>query len=412
MPTIDPVAHALVPVDSAAADALGAPNYDEFQSDDEVWESLQARPHSVLSVTMPHCHVADRHAMGEDGSDASLAHARVAMQQLIASTRTREVRDLLWVCEITRAGHPDTPQIGLGGMALTREIRTADNPGGSIIRNEGIRESKARGRAQLTQATRADMGTVNLAVDDTSGRFQAALELLARASAPSFEATDELGDRHRVWLLSEPAAAAPLRALVAAEPHAYVADGNHRSAAAAMLGDEHFLAVFFPARTMTIAPYNRLVEASAVPDGDLLAALRVSFEIEPQPGGAYQPERTHDIGLYDGTSWWRLRPRSGTFDPGDAAQDIDADIVQRLFFAGALHVMDARDERLTFVGANRDADWLQAEVDSGRFRLAVTLAPVTMGQFVNVCLTNKLMPPKSTWFVPKIRSGLVVALLD
>jgi uncharacterized protein (DUF1015 family) len=252
---------------------------------------------------------------------------------------------------------------------------------------------------------------VNLAVDDASGRFQQALEQHARANAPSFEATDELGDHHRVWLLAA-AAAAPLRALVAAEPRAYVADGNHRSAAAAMLGDSHYLAVYFPARTMTIAPYNRLVEASAVPAGDLVAALRANFEVEPQPGGAYQPERTHDIGLYDGTRWWRLRPRPGTFDPSDAAQDIDADIVQRKFFAELLHVTDARDERLTFVGANRDANWLQAEVDSGRFRLAVTLAPVTMRQFVDVCLQDKLMPPKSTWFVPKIRSGLVMALLD
>ena len=205
---------------------------------------------------------------------------------------------------------------------------------------------------------------------------------------------------------------ARLRLLLAAEPRAYVADGNHRSAAAAMLGYPHYLAVFFAARTMTIAPYNRLIDASAVPPVDLLRLLQTNFAVDPQPGGAYQPEQTHDVGLYDGTRWWRLRPKSGTFDPKDAAEDIDADIVQRRFFAELLHVADARDERLTFVGANRDARWLQNEVDSGRFRLAVTLAPVTMRQFIDVCLQDKLMPPKSTWFVPKIRSGLVMALLD
>lgn len=410
MPTIDPVARALVPVDSAAADALGAPNYDEFQSDEEVWELLQARPNSVLRATMPHCHVNDIGAIGEDGSDASLAHAREEMQQLIDGPLTRQVSNLLWVYEITRPEQPDKPQIGLGGMALTGEIRTPANPGGSIIRNEGIRESKARGRAQLTEATRADMGTVNLAIDDAAGTIQSALEEHARTHEPAFVTTDELGNRHRVWLLQDQAAIARFRMQLAAEPRAYVADGNHRSAAAAMLGYRHYLAVFFPARTMTIAPYNRLVEARAIPAIDVIAALRKNFDIDPWNGGAYQPERTHEIGVYDG-NWWRLRPKAGTFNPGDAAEDIDADIVQRRFFADVLRVTDARDERLTFVGANRDAAWLQREVDSGRFRLAVTLPPVTMRQFIDVCLQDKLMPPKSTWFVPKIRSGLVMALL-
>jgi len=373
---------------------------------------LQARPHSVLRATMPHCHVANVDAIDDDGSEASLAHARAEMQQLINGPLTREIRNLVWVYEITRPERPASPQLGLGGMALTSEIRTPEHPRGVIIRNEGIRESKARGRARLTEATRADMGTVNLAIDDTTGLFQAALESHARGNAPAFTATDETGSRHRVWPVDDPTAIARFRALLAAEPRAYVADGNHRSAAAALLGYPHYLAVFFAAKTMTIAPYNRLVDASAVPRGDLIALLRTNFHVDPQPGGAYQPEQTHDVGLYDGTRWVRLRPKSGTFDPRDAAEDIDAAIVQRRFFADVLHVADARDDRLTFVGANRDAHWLQKEVDSGRFRLAVTLPPVTMRQFVDVCLQDKLMPPKSTWFVPKIRSGLVMALLD
>lgn len=412
MPTIDPVSHALVPVDSAAADALGAPNYDEFQSDEEVWELLQARPHSVLRATMPHCHVATVDAIDEDGSAASLAHAGLETRQMIDGPLTRQLRNILWVYEITLPENPTAPQIGLGGMALTSEIRTPQNPRGSIIRNEGIREAKAQGRARLTEATRADMGTVNLAVDDASGQFMAALQAHAAANAESYETIDEAGCKHRVWLLQERTVIERFRALVAAEPRAYVADGNHRSAAAAMLGYPHYLAVFFPCKCMTIAPYNRLIDASAVPAGDLLALLRPNFEIDPQPGGPYQPQRTHDVGLYDGKQWWRLRPKAGTFNPSDAAEDIDADIIQRRFFTEVLGVADARDERLTFVGANRDARWLANEVDSGRFALSVTLPPVTMRQFVDVCLQDKLMPPKSTWFIPKIRCGLVIALLD
>lgn len=413
MITIDPVARALVPVDSRAADALGAPNYDEFQGDLDVWELLQRRPHSVLRATMPHCDVPSADAIGEDGSDESLAHGADVMRTLIADPRTREVHNLLWVYEITPPAHEGRPQIGLGGMARTDEIRTPENPGGTIIRNEGIRMAKARGRARLTEATRADMGTVNLAVDDSSGTLQSALETHARSAAPSFEAPDELGNRHRVWLVTDPVAIERFRAILAREPHAYVADGNHRSAAAAMLGYVHYLTVFFPARTMTIAPYNRLVDDVGLPDDALMQKARASFDVEPWRGeGAYQPELTHQIGLYDGTRWWCLRPRPGTFDPADAAQAIDADIVQRKLFAEVLGIADARDDRLTFVGANRDATWLQGEVDAGRFRYAVTLPPVTMQQFIQVCLQNKLMPPKSTWFVPKVRSGLVMALLD
>lgn len=413
MITIDPVARALIPVSSEAAADLGAPNYDEFQGDLDVWELLQERPHSVLRATMPHCDVPFADAIGEDGSEESLAHGAEVMRELIADPRTREVRHLLWVYEITRPGHENRPQIGLGGMARTDQIRTPENPGGSIIRNEGIREAKARGRARLTEATRADLGTVNLAVDDSSGALQSALAMHARSSPPSFETLDELGNRHRVWLVTEPTAIERFRSILAREPHAYVADGNHRSAAAAMLGYDHYLTVFFPADTMTIAPYNRLVDDVGVSNAALMERLGRSFEVEAWRGtGAFQPETTHQIGLYDGTRWWCLRPRPGTFDPADAAQAIDADIVQRHLFAEVLGIVDARDDRLTFVGANRDAAWLQGEVDAGRFRYAVTLPPVTMQQFIDVCLQNRLMPPKSTWFVPKVRSGLVVALLD
>jgi uncharacterized protein (DUF1015 family) len=411
--TIDPVARALVPVDSTAADALGAPNYDEFQSDREVWELLQERPHSVLRATMPHCDAPSVDDIGEDGSDDSLRHAGEVMRALVADARTREVRHLLWVYEITRPEQPDRPQIGLGGMARTNEIRTPENPHGTIIRNEGIRESKARGRARLTEATRADLGTVNLAVDDATGEFQRALETHARSAPPSFVTLDELGNRHRVWLVTDAPEVERFRATVAREPHAYVADGNHRSAAAAILGYEHYLAVLFPAKTMTIAPYNRLVDDIGLSTDALRRALPASFQVEAYTGrGAFQPQATHVIGLYDGQAWWCLRPRTGTFDPADAAQAIDADIVQRLLFAGIFGIPDARDDRLTFVGANRDAEWLQGEVDAGRFRYAVTLPPVTMEQFVAVCHQNRLMPPKSTWFVPKVRSGMVIALLD
>ena len=412
MITLDPIARALVAADSEAADKLGAPNYDEFQSDREVWELLRERPFSVLRVTMPHCDVRTPEDIGEEGSKATLARAVANMARLMSDPMVKKAMHIVWVYEITRPGHENHPQIGLGGLGRTNEIRTPENPGGSVIRNEGIREAKAKGRAVLTQVTHTDMGTVNLAVDDHDGEFLGALGAWAKSHEPSFETHDELGNRHRVWLVDNEKDVERFRALVAREPHAYVADGNHRSAAAAMLGYEHYLTVIFPKSTMTIAPYNRLVDLARDQRAGLAKSMQRSFDVERHPGpGAFQPAKTHEIGLYDGSWWWALHPKAGTFDPNDAAQDIDADIVQRRIIEEVLGVSDARDERITYVGANRDAMWLQQQVDEGLHGAAITLPPVTMEQFINVCLQNKLMPPKSTWFVPKIRSGLVMAMV-
>ena len=412
MITLDPIARALVAADSEAADKLGAPNYDEFQSDREVWELLRERPWSVLRVTMPHCDVRTPEDIGEEGSKATLARAVANMARLMSDPMVKKAMHILWVYEITRPGHEDRPQIGLGGLALTKEIRTPDNPEGTVIRNEGIREEKAKGRATLTKVTHTDMGTVNLAVDDASGELLGSLGDYVRTRDPHFETHDELGNRHRVWLVDDAKDIERFRAIVAREPRAYVADGNHRSAAAAMLGYEHYLAVVFPASTMTIAPYNRLVDVARDQRAALVTSVQRSFTVAPHPGeGALQPVRTHEIGLYDGSAWWLLHPKPGTFDPGDTAQDIDADIVQRRLIEQVLGVSDPRDERIIYVGANRDADWLQGQVDAGLHGCAITLPPVTMEQFIRVCLQNKPMPPKSTWFVPKIRSGLVMAMV-
>jgi uncharacterized protein (DUF1015 family) len=414
--TLTPIPRALLPVDSTAAAQLSAPNYDEFQGDQEVWEVIRANPESALRVTMAHCDVDAPTLIGVADSEESRARAAANMAELISSDLTREIQNALWVYEIEDPKPQGIRQIGLGGMARTDEIRTEATPGGSIIRNEGIREPKARGRADLIRATGAIIGTVNNAIDDAAGRIQEALEAHARGVPADLEVDDHAGYRHRVWIVAEETAVRRFQDLLAEEPHAYVADGNHRSAAAAMLGYEHFLAVFFPARSMGIDPYNRLVrEAADNPSVDgLMTALKARFAFEDTPTpGAYQPSETHRIGFYaPERGWMSLQPLPGTFDPEDASGAIDADIVQKNLFEQVFGISDPGDERLTFVGGNKDAAWLQSEVDEGRAAYAGTLPPVTMAQFSEVCRQSRHMPPKSTWFVPKIRSGLVMALLD
>ena len=416
MVSIRPIRRALIPVDSDAARRVSALNYDEFQGDLEIWEAIRAAPDSVLSVTMAHCAVARREDIMRGDSGASLTRARRNFDQLRASPLTREAARILYIYEIVDRGRPGVRQIGLGGLARTAEIRTDATPGGPIIRNEGVRPPKARGRARLIEATRAIIGTVNNAVPDESGAFARALEQRVDGVAPDLEVPGAGGSTHRIWLVRAPDAVTRLQRLLANEPEAYVADGNHRSAAAAMLGHESFLAVFFPASRMGIAPYNRLVR---MPDASpeavetaVDAALRRSFDVRPAGETPVWPEKTHETGIYTSRGRWRrAAPRREVVREEDASASIDHDIVQRTLFAD-LGISDAGDARLTFVGANKDAAWMAAEVDAGRAGVAVTLPAVTMDQFVAVCRQRRMMPPKSTWFEPKILSGLVMALLD
>ncbi|MFG0334679.1 MAG: DUF1015 domain-containing protein [Maioricimonas sp. JB049] len=413
MVQISPVTRALVPVDAAAAGQISAPNYDEFQSDREVWDLLQEKPESVLRVTMPHCHVASVDAIGEDGSADALEHAGEQMRSLIDSTLTRELPGVLWVYEIRSPKRPDAPQIGLGGYARTIDIRTDGNPDGNIIRNEGIRQEKADGRSRLIKATGSYIGTVNLAVRDAANQLLPALEDVTSSRSCDYAATDEAGNEHSVWLITDPDHIERFSTLLDQEPAAYVADGNHRSAAAADLGLEHFLAVFFPTSRLGLEPYNRLLPDTGVDTDRFFESLAGPFEVEALGDvDTFRPASVHEIGLYTDGKWYRLTPREGSYDQQDAAQAIDADIVQRHLIDGILGISDARDDRINYVGGNKDAAWLKSRVDAGDFRYAVSLAPVTMDQFVAVCEQNRFMPPKSTWFDPKIRSGLVIAILD
>lgn len=413
MVRISPVKRALVPVDSDAAQRISAPNYDEFQSDREIWDMLQARPDNLLRVTMPHCHVPSPETIGVDGSPDALAHGLGQMRDLEASPLTREISDLLWVYEITSPKRPMEPQLGLGGCGHTSQIRTDDRPDGVIIRNEGIHPDKAAGRARLLEAIHCDTGFVNLAVRDSHSALLGGLQEVARSRNCDFAADDEGKNRHRIWLVTNASEKSILTSILEQEAAAYVADGNHRSAAAASLGHEHFLAVFFPVSRMGLEPYNRLLKVGEIDSAQLLRRLEPDFQIERRGAmHGFRPSRIHEIGLYANGEWFVLTVRPGSMDATSAVKCIDADFLQRHVIEGIFGITDARDKRITYVGGNKDAGWLKSEIDSGRYSVALSLAPVTMEQFIAVCEQNQFMPPKSTWFDPKIRTGLVMSLLD
>ena len=350
---IHPIERALVPIDSAAATSIADRNYDEFQGDHEIFERLSRFPQSILRVTMSHCVAPSLDAMIEDGSAEALERSSAHMNELVESPLTRTVTDALWVYEIVDPGRPGVRQIGLGCMVDTAEIRTEESPAGSIIRNEGIREKKAQGRARLVDATQSYIGVVNNTFVDEDGAVATALEVIADSREPDYESTDGKGYGHRSWLVTDAQKIADLQSIMSTISCAYVADGNHRSAAAAQLGRERFLNVLFPSDRMGLASYNRLVRELPMSPDALLEALTEDFEVERVDSTPHLEH--HKIGVYLAGEWLVLRPKAHTFDPSNAVQVIDADIVQRCFFHRILGISDARSAKLNFVGGDRSS---------------------------------------------------------
>jgi len=205
----------------------------------------------------------------------------------------------------------------------------------------------------------------------------------------------------------------------------YIADGHHRSAAAARVGAEkgqtegvgehnYYMAVCFPANQLTILEYNRVVkDLGQYSTAAFLKALEADFIVTPKGASPYKPARMHEFSLYVDGQWYCLEAKAGTFDPSDPIGVLDVDISSRLILDKLLGITDLRsDKRIDFVGGLRGLEELQRRVDSGEMKMALALYPVSMKQIMDIADSGKIMPPKATWFEPKLRSGLVIHKLD
>jgi uncharacterized protein (DUF1015 family) len=208
-------------------------------------------------------------------------------------------------------------------------------------------------------------------------------------------------------------------------PNFYIADGHHRSAAAALVGAEkqkqnpnhtgkeeynYFMAVCFQASQLTILDYNRVVkDLNGLTSEEFLAALQVNFLVEDKGTEIYKPAQLHEFSLYLDQHWYSLKAKEGTFDDSDPIGVLDVDISSRLILDEILNIGDLRSsKRIDFVGGLRGLGELKRRVDSGEMRAALALYPVTMKQIMDIADSGKIMPPKATWFEPKLRSGLVI----
>jgi uncharacterized protein (DUF1015 family) len=205
----------------------------------------------------------------------------------------------------------------------------------------------------------------------------------------------------------------------------YIADGHHRSAAAARVGAElkgqrdnvqctkesdFFLAVCFPDNQLNIIDYNRVVQdLNGLSEEQFLEALRADFDVEDKGTEIYKPQRLHNFSLYLGGRWYSLTAKEGRYDDSDPIGVLDVTISSKLILDKILGITDLRsDKRIDFVGGIRGLGELKRRVDSGEMKVALALYPVTMQQIIDIADSGNIMPPKTTWFEPKLRSGLVV----
>ncbi len=398
---VAPLAHAWVSTSGATA----ARNYDEFQNDDEITEIITRQPTSILAVEMPQC-APEMRASNADRA-ASLRFARTRLAELKDAGELVPYRNIIFLYEIRNVA-AGTSQLGIGAMVSTTEIwDQLANPHGRVIRNEDVFASTVEGRKELIAYTGHLCSAVTLATEDGDGTLQHLIGATASASgAPTVTARDHHGYLHQIWVVEQgPAQQALLAALRNRE--FVVADGNHRSLAAQQVPLSRFLAIIMCAETMTIGPYNRLIQRLGMTGDTFLSRLRAAgITMRPLPDGPFfATDKPHHLGLYIAGQSFELIPLLA--QDSDVVAGLDHQLVETQIIRGVLGIEPA-DERIAYVGADYGLEYLMQQVDSGSAECAILIPAVRMADFMEVNRQRKKMPRKSTWFTPKVLTGLVI----
>ena len=299
---------------------------------------------------------------------------------------------------------------------------------GVIKKHELTRRDKEEDRMKHVRVNNANIEPVFFAYPDNS--VLDSLIMRYAQTAPEYDFVAPIdGFRHQFWVISNDDDIVAITSEFAKMPSLYIADGHHRSAAAALVGAEkakqdpnhngteeynYFMAVCFQASQLTILDYNRVVkDLNGLTSEQFLDALKKNFDVEEKGAGIYKPDHMHNFSLYLDGKWYSLTAKAGTFDDTDPIGVLDVDISSRLILDDVLGIKDLRsDKRIDFVGGLRGLEELKRRVDSGEMRMALALYPVTMKQIMDIADSGKIMPPKATWFEPKLRSGLIIHKLS
>lgn len=396
----------LCPVPGLAAEVAELP-YDVMDRDEAI-AMAAGRPNSFLHVSRPDI---DLPADAPPSGDDAYALAATAFDRLqSAGVLVRDPAPEFHAYRITRAGHVQTGVVG--GASVAAYDR------GRIRRHETTRPNKQADRAAHIEAVGAQTGPAFL-IHRRSAEVSDIVGRVASVPAPT-SVVGPGGILHEVWPIADPEDVARLEAAFDALPVLYIADGHHRSAAASAVHARRgtpasavFLAVAFPADEVVILPYNRLVRAPAGLSAEqLMAAVHARFGVEAATS-AVEPEKPGQFGLYVAGRWYLLTAPDEWREAADPADRLDVAVLQRHLLAPVLGIEDPRtDPRIGFVGGVRPLAELESAVDSGAWTAALSLHPTTVANLLEVADSGGIMPPKSTWFEPKLLDGLVCHVLD
>lgn len=297
-----------------------------------------------------------------------------------------------------------------------------------IKKHELTRKDKEEDRMKHVRVTNANVEPVFFAYKSLPELDNLILSY-AKEHEPIYDFTANDGVGHHFWVINEKEINEKIQKLFAEMPALYVADGHHRTAAAALVGKEkreqhpnytgneefnYFMAVAFPDNQLTIIDYNRVVkDLNGLSKDEFLQKLSEFFDIENKGTEEYKPNKLHNFSMYLGGNWYSLTAKKGTYNDNDPIGVLDVTILSDLVLNNLLGIKDLRtDKRIDFVGGIRGLDELKRRVDSGEMTVAFALYPVSMKQLMDIADSGNIMPPKTTWFEPKLRSGLSIHLLD
>ena len=302
---------------------------------------------------------------------------------------------------------------------------TDDYSSGKIKKHELTRKDKEDDRMHHVDIQSANIEPVFFAYKDNQ-ELNSIVEATCKASAPEYDFIDENNFRHRFWVIADQKVVERISTLFNTQVEAfYVADGHHRTAAAARVGEERrkknpahtgdeeynfFMAVCFPSSQLKILDYNRVVKDLGPYDkASFLKALEEDFVVEKKGKAPWRPETLHSFSMYLDGEWYSLVARPGRYDDSDTIEVLDVTVLSRLVLDKLLGIKDLRtDKRIDFVGGIRGLEELSRRVDSGEMKVAFALCPVSMKQLEDIADSGAIMPPKTTWFEPKLRSGLAI----
>ncbi len=320
-------------------------------------------------------------------------------------------------------GGKEKTQYGIVVGAYSGDYQT-----GVIKKHELTRADKEEDRMKHVRVNDANIEPVFFAYPDDEVLLQL-IDKYAKTT-PEYDFVAPIdGFGHKLWVVSDDNDIKTITERFAKMPNLYIADGHHRSAAAALVGAEkakqnpnhrgdeeynYFMAVCFPASQLTILDYNRVIkDLNGLTSEEFLKALEKNFVVEKKGAAEYRAQELHEFSLYLDGEWFSLKAKPGTYDENDPIGVLDVSISSNLILDEILGIKDLRrDKRIDFVGGLRGLGELKRRVDSGEMKTALALYPVTMKQIMDIADSGNIMPPKATWFEPKLRSGLVIHKLS